>query len=45
MRSAVVNELHGVNPVQLAKDELPIPVKVEFDEYYLPARALHGRRV
>jgi O-antigen biosynthesis protein WbqP len=27
------------------RDELPIPVKVEFDAYYLPARALHGRRV
>jgi hypothetical protein len=27
------------SPIQLGKDELPIPVKVEFDEYYLPARA------
>jgi len=23
------------SPIQLAKDELPIPVKVEFDAYYL----------
>ena len=27
------------NPIQLAKDELPIPVKVEFDEYYLKNRS------
>jgi len=43
-------ELNGVNPIQpqyhlpelrggLAKDELSIPVKVEFDEYYLKNRS------
>jgi len=31
--------LNGVSPIQLAKDELPIPVKVEFDEYYLKNRS------
>jgi len=27
------------SPIKLAKDELPIPVKVEFDEYYLKNRS------
>ena len=27
------------SPIQLAKDELPIPVKVEFDAYYLENRS------
>jgi len=33
------HQFYGVNPIQLARDELPIPVKVEFDAYYLKNRS------